>query len=215
MASLILLAAGLGKRAGIKKQFIKFDKTPLYFFSLRKVSDMFKEIIMTVPKDVNPDFLLDAHMVGAKFVYGGEERQDSVRYALEMVKEDIVVIHDSARPLADRDLFRRVMDLEDYDGKIAAARARDTIKKLENGVLKTIQRENIWLAQTPQCFKTEIIKYCHEKALEDGIKATDDAYLLEYYGYNVGIVESSYWNIKLTYPEDIPYFDKLLDHKLS
>ncbi len=211
MASLILLAAGLGKRAGLKKQFTKFNKTPLYFFSLKRVSDMFKEIIMTVPKDVDPQFLQDAHMMGAKFIYGGDERQDSVRYALEFVKEDIVVIHDSARALAEREVFRKVMDLEDYDGKITAAKARDTIKKLENGILKTIQRENIWLAQTPQCFKTEAIKYCHEKATDDGIKATDDAYLLEYYGYKVGIVESSYWNIKLTYPEDIPYFDKLLE----
>ncbi len=210
MPSLILLAAGIGKRAGIKKQFIKFKDSPLYAFTLRKVADLFNDIIMTVPQDVEPAILYDAHYLGARFVYGGEERQDSVRIALELVKEDIVVIHDSARPFASRDVFKKVMELEDYDGKIAAAKARDTIKKLENNILKTIQRDNVWLAQTPQCFKTDVIKHCHEKALQDGIKATDDAYLLEYYGYNVGIVESSYWNIKLTYPEDIPIFDKIL-----
>jgi len=210
MPSLILLAAGLGKRAGIKKQFIKFKDMPLYNFTLRKVADLFNEIIMTVPQDVEHSILYDAHKFGAKFVYGGAERQDSVRFALEVAKEDIVVIHDSARPFASREVFKKVMELENYDGKIAAAKARDTIKKLENGVLRTIQRDNMWLAQTPQCFKTDVIKLCHEKALEDGIKATDDAYLLEYYGYSVGIVESSYWNIKLTYPEDIPFFDKLL-----
>ncbi len=210
MPSLILLAAGIGKRAGIKKQFIKFKDIPLYAFTLRRVADLFSDIIMTVPQDVEPDILYDAHNLGAKFVYGGQERQDSVRIALELVKEDIVVIHDSARPFASREVFKKVMELEDYDGKIAAARARDTIKKLENGILKTIQRDNVWLAQTPQCFKTDVIRYCHEKAFEDGVKATDDAYLLEYYGYSVGIVESSYWNIKLTYPEDIPFFDKLL-----
>ncbi|MGC8678113.1 MAG: 2-C-methyl-D-erythritol 4-phosphate cytidylyltransferase [Hydrogenobaculum sp.] len=210
MPSLILLAAGLGKRAGIKKQFIKFRDMPLYNFTLRKVADLFNEIVMTVPQDVEPSILYDAHKFGAKFVYGGEERQDSVRFALEVVKEDIVVIHDSARPFASREVFKKVMELENYDGKIAAAKARDTIKKLENGVLKTIQRDNVWLAQTPQCFKTDVIRYCHEKAVEDGVKATDDAYLLEHYGYSVGIVESSYWNIKLTYPEDIPFFDKIL-----
>ncbi|GAB6078537.1 2-C-methyl-D-erythritol 4-phosphate cytidylyltransferase [Hydrogenobaculum acidophilum] len=210
MPSLILLAAGVGKRAGIKKQFIKFKDIPLYAFTLRKVADLFSEIIMTVPQDVEPNILYDAHKFGARFIYGGKERQDSVRFALEMVKDDIVVIHDSARPFASREVFKKVMDLENYDGKIAAAKARDTIKKLENGILKTIQRDNVWLAQTPQCFKTDVIKYCHEKAIEDGIKATDDAYLLECYGYSVGIVESSYWNIKLTYPEDIPFFDKIL-----
>lgn len=210
MPSLILLAAGLGKRAGIKKQFIKFRDMPLYNFTLRKVADLFSEIVMTVPQDVEPPILYDAHKFGAKFVYGGAERQDSVRFALEVVKEDVVVIHDSARPFASREVFKKVMELENYDGKIAAAKARDTIKKLENGVLKTIQRDNVWLAQTPQCFKTDVIRYCHEKAVEDGVKATDDAYLLEHYGYSVGIVESSYWNIKLTYPEDIPFFDKLL-----
>lgn len=210
MASLILLAAGAGKRAGIKKQFITFKSFPLYFFSLRKVMDLFENIIMTVPQDIKPEFLEDAYTMGVKFVIGGEERQDSVRYALEQVKDDIVVIHDSARALTSREIFKRVMELENCDGKIAAAKVRDTIKQVEGGIIKTIRRDNIWLAQTPQCFKTEILKYCHEKALEDDIKATDDAYLLEYYGYKVSIVESSYWNIKLTYPEDIPYFEKLL-----
>ncbi len=212
MTTLIILAAGLGKRAGIKKQFIKFRDIPLYAFSLRKAADLFKQIIMAVPQDIDADILYDAYALGAKFVYGGAERQDSVRNALELVEEDIVVIHDGARALASRELFRRVMELEDYDGKIAAAKTRDTIKKFENGELKTIQRENVWLAQTPQCFKTDIIKSCHERATDDGISATDDAYLLEYYGYKVGIVESSYWNIKLTYPEDIPYFEKLLSN---
>jgi len=210
MPSLILLAAGLGKRAGIKKQFTRFKNAPLYSYTLGRVADLFDEIIMTVPKDVEPNVLVDAYNFGARFIYGGEERQDSVRIALELVSKDIVVIHDSARPFASREVFKKVMELEDYDGKIAAAKSRDTIKALKGDILQTIPREDIWLAQTPQCFKTDVIKLCHEKALEDGIKATDDAYLLEHYGYRVGIVESSYWNIKLTYPEDIPFFDKLL-----
>jgi len=96
--------------------------------------------------------------------------------------------------------------LEDCDGKIASVPIRDTVKRVnpsDNGkVLETLNRKELVASQTPQGFKTKILKYCHERALKEGFLSTDDAALLEHYGFKVCITKGSFRNIKITYPED-------------
>ncbi|HID65664.1 MAG TPA: 2-C-methyl-D-erythritol 4-phosphate cytidylyltransferase, partial [Aquificaceae bacterium] len=67
-----------------------------------------------------------------------------------------------------------------------------------------------WHAQTPQAFKRKILLECHMRARAEGFVATDDASLLEKYGYKVGVLEGSYWNVKITYPEDLEFIRKIL-----
>lgn len=204
----IILASGEGKRIGFRKQFAELCGKPLFLHSLEKVLDIFDEVILTLPKDV-----LDSVKVHPKVkkVVGGKERQHSVYNALLEATGDIVVIHDAARPLAGRDLFLKVTELGNYEGKIVATPARDTLKEVVDGrILKTLNRSAIWHAQTPQAFLRKVLLECHLKAQAEGFIGTDDASLLEKYGYNVGVIEGSYWNIKITYPEDIEVVKKLM-----
>lgn len=201
MISVILLAAGQGKRLGFKKQFVKLGGKPLYMHSLEKVLGIFDEVILVLPKE---DLGRVELPTGVKKVAGGEERQDSVLEGLLEAKGDIVIIHDCARPFATTEMFRKVAQLEGVEGKITAIPVRDTIKQVSEGmVIKTLDRSALWHAQTPQGFIKKVLLECHFRARNEGVVATDDSALLERYGYKVGVVMGSPLNIKITYPEDL------------
>ena len=208
MISLLLLAGGSGKRFGKKKQFVELLGKPVYLYSLEKTLDLFDEILLVLPDE-------DLERVNVpkkvKKVKGGKERQDSVFNALIEANGDVVVIHDCARPFASVDMFLKVSELGGYDGKITAIPVRDTLKLVADAyVVKTIDRSNLWQAQTPQGFKRKVLLEAHFRARNEGFFATDDAMLLEHYGYKVGVAEGSPLNIKLTYPEDLHYAECLL-----
>ncbi|HIP43122.1 MAG TPA: 2-C-methyl-D-erythritol 4-phosphate cytidylyltransferase [Aquifex aeolicus] len=208
MNTVIILAAGEGRRVGFRKQFAEVCGKPLFMYSLEKVLDVFEEVILVLPEE-----FIDKIRVHPKVkkVPGGKERQDSVFNALLKAEGEIVVIHDAARPLTSRKIFLEVMDLDNYDGKIVACPARDTLKEVVEGrVVKTLNRSVIWHAQTPQAFKRKILLECHMRARAEGFVATDDAGLLEKYGYKVGVIEGGYWNVKITYPEDLEFIRKIL-----
>ncbi|NPB06839.1 MAG: 2-C-methyl-D-erythritol 4-phosphate cytidylyltransferase [Aquificae bacterium] len=208
MKAFVLLASGEGRRTGFRKQFALLCGKPMFMHALEKALGLFDELILVLPPDAVESTPVPP---GVKKVAGGKERQDSVYEALKVVNAELVVLHDAARPLTPRELFLRVTQLGPYDGLIAAARARDTIKEVENGrVVRTLDRSRVWHAQTPQAFKTEILLACHERARKEGFLATDDAALLERYGYEVGVLESSFWNFKVTYPEDLKVAELLL-----
>ena len=139
------------------------------------------------------------------------KKETEIQNENKETEAEIVVIHDTARPFATRDMFKRVSNLEEYDGKIVAIPSRDTLKEVaENIVIKTIDRSGIWLAQTPQAFKRKTLIECHFKARNEGFYGTDDASLLERYGYKVGIVEGSFWNFKITFPEDLEIAERFV-----
>jgi len=202
MPSLVLLLGGKGTRFGKEKQFLTYEGKPLYEYILEEVEGLFKETVLVVPekyieqfREIYPDF---------KVAPAGEERQFSVYNGLKLVTGDKVVIHDGARPLVEKKLFERVLELENCDGKITTIPVRDTIKRVkpDGEVIETLNRKELVASQTPQGFKTEILKYCHRRALEENFLTTDDAALLERYGFKVCIAEGSFKNIKITYPED-------------
>ncbi len=208
MKACVILAAGEGKRIGVRKQFVEIGGKPLFMYSLEKALKLFDEVILVLPEDV-----LEKTPVpeGVKKVKGGKERQDSVLNAILETEADIVVIHDSARPLASERMFSEVANLGSWDGKIVAVPARDTIKEVSgDSVLKTLDRSHIWMSQTPQAFKRKVLIECHFRARNEGFYGTDDASLLERYGYKVGIVMGSYWNVKVTYREDLQFLERIL-----
>ncbi|SHK22988.1 2-C-methyl-D-erythritol 4-phosphate cytidylyltransferase [Thermocrinis minervae] len=212
MISLVLLAAGSGRRFGRKKQFVQLLGKPLYMHSLDRTYGYFEEILLVLPEeDINKVEVPQ----DVKKVPGGNERQDSVLKALLQAKGEIVVVHDCARPLAKLELFLKVCSLEDYEGKITAVPVRDTVKQVADSmVIKTVDRSNLWLSQTPQGFRRDILLECHLRARKEGYYATDDAALLERYGYRVGVVEGSPLNLKITYPEDILLAEAILSRGL-
>jgi 2-C-methyl-D-erythritol 4-phosphate cytidylyltransferase len=206
--SVILLAGGEGSRFGTKKQYILLGGKPLYMHSLEKVLDLFEEVILVLPKEDLQKIKVPPKV---KKVAGGKERQDSVLEGILEAEGDIVIVHDCARPFASRELFLKVSELGDFEGKICALPVRDTLKQVSEGmVIKTIDRTGLWHSQTPQAFLKKVLLECHFRARSESFFATDDAMLLERYGYRVGVVMGEPTNIKITYPEDLALAQKLL-----
>jgi 2-C-methyl-D-erythritol 4-phosphate cytidylyltransferase len=148
-------------------------------------------------------------------VSGGVRRQDSVYNALNHISaedKDIIVIHDGVRPFVTKEQIIKTIDKALlYGSCILAISAFDTIKKIKNDyfIEKTIDRKNLYLAQTPQTFQYHIIKHAHEEARRIGFIGTDDASLLEWLGFNVKIAKGSQLNIKITTPEDLILADSI------
>jgi 2-C-methyl-D-erythritol 4-phosphate cytidylyltransferase len=144
-----------------------------------------------------------------RLVAGGIERQDSVFNGLGQLPADCgwVVIHDGVRPFVSPDLIRKTCDLGMASGAaIAALPSTDTVKRVENGeVAETLPRESIWLVQTPQVFRRELILRAYDEALRQGWIGTDDASLVERLGYPVAVALGERSNIKVTTPEDLEW----------
>ena len=202
MPSLVLLLGGRGTRFGGKKQFLTYRGKYLFEYLLERVEDLFSEIVLVVPKEDVDTFR--GKYPRYKITVGGSERQYSVFSGLKSVSEPVVAVHDGARPLASRRLFEEAINLADCDGRIPAVPLRDTVKRVspDGVVLETLPRKELVAVQTPQGFKTEILLECHERALRDQFLGTDDASLLERYGYRVCTFEGDPKNLKITYPSD-------------
>ena len=127
---------------------------------------------------------------------------------LKLTASPYVLVHDAARPYLDIADLKALKDtLQKEDAAILAVKAKDTIKTVRDGYIqKTLDRNNIYLAQTPQGAKSHILKAAYEKALNTDIPFTDEASILEYCGIAVKIVVGNYRNIKITYKEDLDDF---------
>lgn len=199
----------------VPKQFLSLGGQPLIIHSLRVLQScsVIDEIILAVPHS-EMQYCLD-HIVSShgftkvkKVVPGGHERQDSVRHALEAVHEDvdIVLVHDAVRPFLTENMVKEVVHVAQAKGAaIIAVPMKDTVKQVgANQVIeRTIDRRPLWLAQTPQAFRRDWLLAAHRKAHAEGVHATDDAYLVEWFGHFVSVVEGSGENIKVTRPEDM------------
>ena len=144
---------------------------------------------------------------------GGERRQDSVAAGLKQIEQcQWVIIHDSARPLVTVGLIERGLEAARETGAaVAAVPVTDTIKLAGDNriVRQTLSRQNLWAVQTPQVFRTDIIKTAYQHISDD---VTDDASLVEKLGYRVILYMGSYDNIKITTPDDLIFAEALL-HK--
>jgi 2-C-methyl-D-erythritol 4-phosphate cytidylyltransferase len=137
---------------------------------------------------------------------GGDTRQESVRKGLDLVKEAFVFIHDGARPnLGQEELDDLKKALKTEQAALLMVPSTDTVKLIEGDyVAKTLNRRQVWNAQTPQAFSTDLIRKCHAQALQAGKEATDDAQLVEWFGHvPVRVVHGSTKNRKITMPEDL------------
>lgn len=197
----IIVAGGVGKRAGLgynKVLFVMPDgKTILEKACSCFLQDQDCLRVVVVCNDELP-FSADKLFVTA----GGKERYDSVCNGLKECRAEYVLIHDAARPFLKMDDLQKLkLALADGDGAILAMKAIDTIKAVKDGCIeKTLDRNYLYQAATPQGFKRELLINCYRKTDLRGI--TDDASVLEQAGYNVKVVECDRSNIKLTCNED-------------
>ncbi|MBL7119126.1 MAG: 2-C-methyl-D-erythritol 4-phosphate cytidylyltransferase [Dehalococcoidia bacterium] len=145
---------------------------------------------------------------------GGERRQDSVAQGLRRLEGcQWVVIHDGARPCVTADLIQSGLAEARHTGAaIAAVPVKETIKAVdaEGTIQNTPRREELWVAQTPQIFRSDIIVEAYRRRTEE---VTDDAALVEALGYNVRVYMGSYDNIKITTPQDLALAEVILRNK--
>jgi len=214
----IITAGGSGKRMGRPKQFLKIGGKAMLELTLAafEKAKCIDEIILVVNKDGIEKAKKFKFKKLKKIVAGGKERQDSVFNGLKELPDDcgIVAIHDGARPLVGVKIIEEAVKEAKASGAVVVGvPVKDTIKQTTNNkqqitnnskisIIKTINREELWRAQTPQVFKKEIILKAYEQGYNK-YEATDDSMLVEKIGILVAMVMGSYKNIKITTPEDL------------
>ena len=213
---LIVAAAGSGLRLGRvePKALVPVLGHSILSWTLEAFSEIsFDRLVVVAPPERLPDFetLLRGR---AAIVPGGATRSASVRrgfHAAGAVAEDLICIHDAARPLVTPDEVRRVLEAAWMHGAATAATPIvDTVKRVEGErIVATIDREGLYAAGTPQAFRADLLA----RAFETGREATDEAGLLELVGVPVAAVPVSRWNLKITTPEDLELAEALLKRR--
>lgn len=223
----IIVAAGPGTRlgAGVPKAFVLLRGEPLVLHALRGMlsAPQIDEAIVVVPPALETEARrsLDAcghHRLPITIVAGGAERQSSVRKGIEAVQHaEFVAIHDAARPFVTRADIQGAIDAARVHGAaIVATPATDTVKivRADGRISATPPRGRTWLAQTPQVFRTDIIRDAHCRADSDA-SATDDAMLVERLGHPVVVIAGDPSNRKITTRDDLQWAEWHLDRSTT
>ncbi len=212
----ILLAAGRSERmGGADKLLAPLGGRPLIEHAIAAFAGhpAIDELVV-VASEANfaaISALLTQTAPAARVVRGGERRRDSVRSGLAALPScDYVVVHDGARPLVTRELIDAALaGAEETGAALCAVPVTDTVKRTDEAglVRSTVSRQGLWLAQTPQAFRVDLLLRAHE-AID--IDATDDAALVELLGEPVRVVMGSTRNLKVTTPADLALAEALL-----
>jgi 2-C-methyl-D-erythritol 4-phosphate cytidylyltransferase len=216
----IVVAAGVGRRMGgrSEKAFALLGGKPLLFYSLKAldVSPEIERVVVVVRKSALKKCQGIVKRLGLRkvqaIVAGGERRQDSVEKGLRFVGEPrFVLIHDGARPfLTGRLISRTLAACRKTGAAITAFPITDTTKKVRgSSIEKTVSRQNLWSAQTPQVFGKKIIDEAF-RLWPRNMTATDDASMVTKSGRRVTVVEGDLFNIKITFPSDLTLAESLL-----
>ena len=215
--SVILLAAGSGKRMnlGYNKILYTIDSKPIFilsssvFFNDRNCKQLIyvtsENDLDIIEEQLNKHGLYDHRTF---ITIGGQERQESVYNGLKIVKEPVVLVHDTARPFISQALIDTLLlQIKDYGCCIPGVKVKDTIKKVENNlVTETIPRELLYAIQTPQATKTDVLIAAHELAKKQQFIGTDCSSLIEQFtSTNIKVVEGNYDNMKVTSQEDLTH----------
>lgn len=226
-AHAIVLAAGSGQRFGAKKQFLDLAGKPLVVHSLAifQQSALIDEVVCVVPK---ADLILAQRLISEyelskvkTVLAGGATRQDSVVVALDYLegekpKEDIIFVHDGARPFLSLDLLETLVAAVKNIGAVVVARpVTDSLKVVSAAgmIQSTLPREGLWAMQTPQVFTLSILLKAYRQGAVDGFCATDEAMLVERLGVPILCVTGPSENIKITNPSDLRLAESFLQQK--
>jgi 2-C-methyl-D-erythritol 4-phosphate cytidylyltransferase len=223
----VIVAAGRSERFGgsIPKQFVLLAGRPLFAYSLRLLAGLpfVSELVLVVPlgEGLPPrcSAELDDLNREIKIVEGGAvRRQDSVANGLAALAApyQVALIHDAARPFPDpvavAELARRAADC---GGGLLAAPSPDTVKRAgpDRFVARTLDREGIWLAQTPQAIRADHVARAVQELRRPDLDLTDEAALLESWGVSVALIQSTIHNFKITHPADLALAEAMLQRR--
>ncbi len=216
----IIVAGGSGTRmaSSVPKQFLLLKGRPILMHTIEAFyhSETNPQIITVLPDEyhayweelcVEHDFNIP-HLL----VKGGDTRFHSVKNGLDTIEEDenaLVAVHDAVRPLTKTG----IIDLSythaaTYGNAVTAVKSRDTVRHVRGDMSSHLLRDEIYLVQTPQTFRLEQLKKGYQQTFDD--KFTDDASVVEAAGFSINLIDGSYSNIKITFPEDIALAEALL-----
>ena len=211
----IIAAAGSGRRMKTDrpKQLLALNGTPILVHTIRKFDacKVIDYIIVTAPREAVDEIKNLVKSAGFKksvvVIEGGERRQDSVAMGLQSLQPgtDIVAVHDGVRPFVPVEDIENVVEQAKVGGAaILGVPIVETVKHAKRELVEsTLTREHLVLAQTPQVFRTDILKRAFELAAKDEYYGTDESSLVERLGNPVAIVRGSDRNIKITRPNDL------------
>lgn len=206
----------------VAKQFIEIDDKPVLYYSIDQFQKSKVDDIVLVVEEDKKDYVQKEIIDKFSFskvkviISGGKERYNSVYNALKCIdNSEYVLIHDGARPLITQEIIKNcINDVIVSKAAVVGMPAKDTIKIVDNdrNVIDTPDRSNVWIVQTPQSFKTSIVREAYEKMIRDeSVRPTDDAMVVEKYGnIKIHMIEGSYSNIKITTPDDLVYANEML-----
>jgi len=223
----IIAAAGTGRRMKTDrpKQLLTLNGTAIIVHTIRKFDACraVDYIVVTAPRESLDEIAGLVKSAGVKksviVVEGGERRQDSVAMGLKHLQPgtDIVAVHDGVRPFVPvGDIENAIHQAETSGAAILAIPIVDTVKQAEREVVQsTLTREHLVLAQTPQVFRTSLLKEAFERASKDEYYGTDESSLVERLGHPVAIVRGSERNIKITRPSDLTLAQAFLEEEAA
>jgi 2-C-methyl-D-erythritol 4-phosphate cytidylyltransferase len=220
----LIPAAGRGQRMGldIEKQFLQLGGKPLLAYTLARfeATPTIDRIVVIVPSGRETFCYQEIVAPGGirkvtHIVAGAETRQRSVMAGFSCLDQDVdvVVIHDGARPFVTPSLIQAAVDAALAGGSaVAAIPESDTLKRVSSAgtVIETVDRRNLWRAQTPQAFRRAILQRALAYATQHNVDATDEASLVEWLSWPVRIFPGSIWNFKVTSPDDLVLAELLL-----
>jgi len=216
--SVIIVAAGTSQRMGFDKLLANLAGKPVLqhsietFCSLENVAD----IIIVCPQDRFNALDLDPdHRKLITRVDGGKDRHDSVAAGLRQLSSaaDYVAVHDGARPLISCEQIQRVLECaEEYHAASSARPVTETIKRADTDafVSDSLNRDHLWLMETPQIFKTDLLIKAYELVQKNDQRVTDEVSAMELIECKTRLVANKEPNLKITYPEDIELAEKII-----
>lgn len=220
--AVILPAAGKSSRFSDKRKkvFVDLKGRPVWVRTAEQFinrDDVAQTILVVSPDDLEgfkEKFRPNLAFMDIEVVTGGAERADSVMNGLARVRSDVdfVAVHDAARPLIVKEWIDQVFRAaEQHDAAILAKPVTSTLKRVDDDhrITETVNRANLWEAQTPQVFRRQLLMDAYSK--RGRLQPTDEAQLIEQYGKSVKVVPGSALNIKITTPEDLRIAEQLLD----
>lgn len=218
----IIVAAGSSTRVGCDKVFAPIDGRPVLQYSLEafEQTSSVDEIVVVCQETMTEkisELVSSARVRKVRaIVPGGKRRQDSVAAGLRAISADFVAVHDAARPLITAGEIERVFAAaRKYGAAVLAAPVTDTLKLGDEFVRDSIERENVFAMQTPQIFSFKLLKDAYQRVASERTHVTDEVSAVQNFGAKVAIVPARDANMKITFANDLPLAEFILQRRSS
>lgn len=212
----IIVAAGSSRRMGFDKLLAPLSGKPVLQWSIEAFarSEQVNEIIIVCPEDRYAQLDLSSLAKSVQRIDGGRDRHDSVAAGLSLVSEsiDFVAVHDGARPLITVEQIERVYsEAILHQSAASAKKVTETVKRAnaDGFVISSVDRENLWLMETPQIFNASLLNQAYDQVMASGERVTDEVSAMDLMGQKTQLVTNATANPKITFPEDIAQAESL------